>query len=128
MYFIWIKIFYFILFYFLLCMLILHVNIISMLILRILVNILLINALFFSHLNIVVQYGVNAVKNCGMKYKNCINFAAKVTNSGKYLKRDHVTPLWRDLKWINFSSILLLNEAFACIKICMFQQIQMWKY
>ena len=29
----------------------------------------------------------------------------------KYLKRDHVTPLLRDLKWINFNSILRLNEA-----------------
>ena len=40
-----------------------------------------------------------------------INFAAKVASDGKYLKRDHVTPLLRDLKWINFNSILLLNEA-----------------
>ena len=29
----------------------------------------------------------------------------------KYLKRHHVTPLLRDLKWINFNSILQLNEA-----------------
>ena len=29
----------------------------------------------------------------------------------KYLKRDRVTPLLRDLKWINFNSILQLNEA-----------------
>ena len=29
---------------------------------------------------------------------------------GKYLKRD-VTPLLRDLKWINLNSILRLNEA-----------------
>ena len=27
------------------------------------------------------------------------------------MKRDHVTPLLRDLKWINFNSILRLNEA-----------------
>ena len=31
--------------------------------------------------------------------------------SGKYFKRDHVTPLLRDLKWINFNSILQLNDA-----------------
>ena len=43
--------------------------------------------------------------------QKCINFAAKVTSNGKYLKRDHVTPLLRDLKWINFNSILQLNEA-----------------
>ena len=40
-----------------------------------------------------------------------INFAAKVASNGKYLKRDNVTPLLRDLKWINFNSILWLNEA-----------------
>ena len=31
--------------------------------------------------------------------------------NGKYLKRDHVTPLLRDLKWIKFNSIMRLNEA-----------------
>ena len=35
-----------------------------------------------------------------------------VASNGKYLKRDHVTPLLRDLKWIvDFSSILRLNES-----------------
>ena len=43
--------------------------------------------------------------------QKCINFAAKVASNGKYLKRDHVTPLLRDLKWINFNSILRLNKA-----------------
>ena len=46
-----------------------------------------------------------------MKYKKCINFAAKVASNGKYLKQDHVTPLLGDLKWIDFTSILRLNEA-----------------
>ena len=32
-------------------------------------------------------------------------------SNGKHLKRDHVTPLLRDLKWNNFNSILRLNEA-----------------
>ena len=40
-----------------------------------------------------------------------MNLAAKVSSNLKYLKRDHVTPLLRDLKWINFNSILRLNEA-----------------
>ena len=43
--------------------------------------------------------------------QKCINFAAKVASNGKYLKRDHLTPLLKDLKWINFNSILQLNEA-----------------
>ena len=43
--------------------------------------------------------------------QKCINFAAKVESNGKYLKRDHVTPLLRGLKWVNFNSILRLNEA-----------------
>ena len=43
--------------------------------------------------------------------QKCNNFPAKVASNGKYVKWDHVTPLLRDLKWINFSSILPLNEA-----------------
>ena len=45
-------------------------------------------------------------------YQLCCKFAS----NGKYLKRDHVTPLLRDLKWINFNSILQLNEAFFMYK------------
>ena len=40
-----------------------------------------------------------------------INFVAKVASNGKYLKRDHVTQLLKDLKWINFNGILRANEA-----------------
>ena len=69
------------------------------------------NALIFSHLN----YSSSIWGKCSEKLQNevqkCINFAAKVASNGKYLKRDHVTPLLRDLKWINFNSILQLNEA-----------------
>ena len=43
--------------------------------------------------------------------QKCINFAAKVARNGKYLKRDHVTQLLRDLKWNKFNSILWLYEA-----------------
>ena len=45
-----------------------------------------------------------------------MNFAAKVVSNGKYLKRDHVTTLLRDLQWINFHNILQLNEAFFMYK------------
>ena len=41
--------------------------------------------------------------------QKCINFAGKVASNGR--PRDHVTPLLRDLKWVNFNSILQLNEA-----------------
>ena len=65
----------------------------------------------FSHLN----YCSSIWGKCSEKLQNevqkCINFAAKVVSNGKYLKRDHVTPLLRDLKWINLNSILQLNEA-----------------
>ena len=54
-----------------------------------------------------VVYGEATSHLCSL----CINFAAKVASNGKYLKRDHVTPLLRDLKWINFNKILRLNEA-----------------
>ena len=43
--------------------------------------------------------------------QKCTNFSAKVATNRKYLKQDQVTPLLRDLKWINFNSILRLNEA-----------------
>ena len=43
---------------------------------------------------------------------SCVSsFAAKVARNGKYFKRDYVTPLLRDLKWVNFNRILRLNEA-----------------
>ena len=48
--------------------------------------------------------------------QKCINFAAKLASNGKYLKRVHVTPLLQDLKWINFSSILRLNEESSMYK------------
>ena len=74
-------------------------------------RILLLNALIFSHLN----YCSSIWGKCSEKLQNevqkCTNFATKVVSNGKYLKRDHVTPLLRDLKWINLNSILQLNEA-----------------
>ena len=42
-----------------------------------------------------MQYEVN----------KCINFDAKVINSGKYLKREYVIPILKDLKLINFNII-----------------------
>ena len=73
-------------------------------------RILLINALIFS-----LNYYSSIWGKCGEKLQyevqKCINFAAKVASNEKYLKRDHVTPLLRDLKWINFNGILRLNEA-----------------
>ena len=54
-----------------------------------------------------------------------VEFLRKFQNRGIKIARDHVTPLLRDLKWINFNSILRLNEASFMYKICTFQQIQM---
>ena len=55
---------------------------------------------------------VNAVKTYSMKYKNVSTLLQKWQAIGNaHLKRDRVTPLLRDLKWINFNSILRLNEA-----------------
>ena len=74
-------------------------------------RVLLINALTFSHQN----YFSSIWGKCGEKLQyevqKCINLAATVASNGKYLKRDHVTPLLPDLKWINFNSILQLNDA-----------------
>ena len=67
--------------------------------------------MFFSHL----MYCSSIFGKCSDKLQyevqKCINFAAKVASNGKYVKRDQVTPLLRDLQWINFNSILRLNEA-----------------
>ena len=67
-------------------------------------RILLINALIFSHLNYcssICSYLLSSTSYCRKKLQyevqKCINFAAKVASNGKYLKRDHVTPLLRDL-------------------------------
>ena len=64
-------------------------------------TILLINALIFSHLNYCSLIWGKCSKKLQYEVQTCINFAAKVTSNGKYLKRDHVSPLLRDLKWIN---------------------------
>ena len=78
-------------------------------------RILLINALIFSHLNYCSSIWSKCSEKLQYEVQKCINFAAKFASNGKYLKRDHVTPLLRDLKWINFNSILRLNEAsFMC--------------
>ena len=74
-------------------------------------RILLINALIFSHLNYCSSIRCKSSEKLQYEAQKCINFAAKVARNLKYLKRDHVTPLLRDLKWINFNSILRLNEA-----------------
>ena len=74
-------------------------------------RILLINALIFSHLNYCSLIRGKCSEKLQYEVQKCINFTAKVASNGKYLKRDHVTPLLRDLKWINFNSILRLNEA-----------------
>ena len=74
-------------------------------------RILLINALIFPHLNYCSSIWGKFREKLQYEVQKCINFAAKVASNGKYLKRDNVTKLLRDLKWINFSSILRLNEA-----------------
>ena len=66
-------------------------------------RILQINALIFSHLNYCSSIWGKFRKKQQYEIQKCINFAWKVASNGKYLKRDHVTPLLRDLKWINFS-------------------------
>ena len=69
----------------------------------------LINALIFSHLNYCSSIWGKCREKLQHEVQKCINFAAKVASNGNYLKQDHVTSLLRDLKWINFNSILRLN-------------------
>ena len=80
-------------------------------------RIILINVLIFSHLNYCSSIYGKCSEKLQYEVQKCINFAAKVASNRKYLKRDHVTSLLRDLKWINFNSILLLNQASFIIKI-----------
>ena len=70
-----------------------------------------INALIFSHLNQCSSIWGKCSEKLQYEVQKCINFTAKVASNCKYLKRDHVTPLLRDFKWVNFNSILRLNEA-----------------
>ena len=74
-------------------------------------RILLINALIFSHLKYCSSIWGKCSEKLQYELQKWINFASKVANNGEYLKWDPVTPLLRDLKWINFNSILRLNEA-----------------
>ena len=67
------------------------------------IKILIINLDMFSTNYCSSIYGVNAVKHYSMKYK-----------SGKQweiFKTRQRHPLLRDLKWINFNSMLWLNET-----------------
>ena len=69
------------------------------------------HTIIFSHLNYCYLIWGKCSEKLQHEVQKCINFAAKVASNRKYLKRDHVTPLLRDLKWINFNSILWLNEV-----------------
>ena len=71
-------------------------------------RILIINVLIFSHLNYFSSIQGKCIEKLRYDVQKCINFAAKVASNGKYFKREHVTPLLRDLKWINFNSIFRL--------------------
>ena len=67
--------------------------------------------MLLSSLNYCFSIRSKCSEKLQYEVQKCINFAAKVASNGKYLKRDHVTPLLRDFKWINFNSILRLSEA-----------------
>ena len=72
--------------------------------------------LLSSHLNYCSSIWGKFSEKLKYEVQKCINFAAKVASNKKYLKRDHVTPLLRELKWINFNSNLRLNEAYFMYK------------
>ena len=64
-----------------------------------------------SHLNYCSLIWYKCSEKPQYEVQKYINFAVKVPSNGKDIKREHVTPLLRDLKWINFNSILRLNES-----------------
>jgi len=77
-------------------------------------RLLVIHALIFSNINYCsIIWG-----KCSAKQRNqvqrSINYAAKVASNGKYKKSDHVSPLIKNLEWLNIDNIISLNEA-ACI-------------
>ena len=61
-------------------------------------RILLINAPIFSHLNYCCSIWGTCNEKLQYEVQKCVNFVAKVASNLKYLKRDHVTLLLRDLK------------------------------
>ena len=86
-----------------------------------------VNALIFSHLNYCSSIYGKCSEKLQYEVQKCINFAAKVASNMKYLKRDHVTHYYET--WNGLTSIVYCGQIRhpLCIKICMFQQIQMWK-
>ena len=52
----------------------------------------------YNNLNYCSSIWGKSSEKLQYEVQECINFAAKVASNGKYLKRDHVTPLLRDLK------------------------------
>ena len=72
---------------------------------------LAIDALVMSRINYCSAIWSKTSKEQLNSVQKCLNFAAKVACDGKYTKRDHVTPLMKDLKWLNIQYRLQLNEA-----------------
>ena len=79
-------------------------------------RILIINALIFSHQNYCSSIRGKSSEKLQYEVQKCINFAAKVASNGKYLKRDHVTPLLTELKLVNFNIIFRKNEETSMFK------------
>jgi len=72
---------------------------------------LLIHSLVLSHV-----YNCNLIwgkcSNTSLwKVQTCMNFAAKVASDGHHKKRDHVSPLYANLRWLKLENIIKLNTA-----------------
>lgn len=74
-------------------------------------RLLVVYALVFSHLNYCSTIWGKCSKELLYQIQKSINFAAKVVCPGRHSKRDHVTPLLTELKWLKINQILNLNQA-----------------
>lgn len=74
-------------------------------------RLLIVHALIFSSINYCSLIWGKCSADLQYQVQKCKNFAAKVVCKGKFTKRDHVTPLYDKLQWIDVYKTLFLQES-----------------
>ena len=74
-------------------------------------RLLAIDTLVMSRINHCSTIWSNMSKEQLNSMQKGINFATKVPTDGKYTKRDHVTPLMKNLRWLNIQNLLQLKKS-----------------
>lgn len=74
-------------------------------------RLLITQSLVFSQINYCNLIWSKCSKDKLHRIQKTINFAAKTVTNGRYRKRDHVTPLLKNLNWLKIEQMINLNQA-----------------